>query len=240
MHPNTVPGLQDWLTYPPEWGPTEWGPIPFLPDNDVLVRRMQKQWGGLSSYRCGRAAERMQWGLGPGTRGAAAGGAEFVQVEQSGGLPAYRCSGMGVHRNGSAKRVQRCCLLFEHAIVNTQSCTCHPCIILTWGGCSGAAVSPSCRAAACPSTHRGIMSPACESLHACACLHTHRGIMSSACACLHTHRGIMSSASACLHAHRGIMTSASGQLVVPGLKAGNVYIGVQVRPLFFASTGLHA
>lgn len=29
---------QAWLTYPPEWGPSEWGPIPFLPDNDVLVR----------------------------------------------------------------------------------------------------------------------------------------------------------------------------------------------------------
>ncbi|KAF5843565.1 CobN/magnesium chelatase [Dunaliella salina] len=37
--------------YPPDWGPSEWGPIPFLPDNDVLVKRMQKQWGDLSSYR---------------------------------------------------------------------------------------------------------------------------------------------------------------------------------------------
>ena len=39
------------LTYPPEWGPTEWGPIPFLPDNDILVEKMEKQWGNLSTYR---------------------------------------------------------------------------------------------------------------------------------------------------------------------------------------------
>jgi hypothetical protein len=42
---------QEWLTYPPEWGPTEWGPIPFLPDNDILVQRMEKQWGELRGYR---------------------------------------------------------------------------------------------------------------------------------------------------------------------------------------------
>jgi len=43
--------LKEWLTYPPDWGPTEWGPIPFLPDNDILVQRMEKQWGELRGYR---------------------------------------------------------------------------------------------------------------------------------------------------------------------------------------------
>ena len=43
--------LKDALSYPPDWGPTEWGPIPFLPDNDILVQRMEKQWGDLRSYR---------------------------------------------------------------------------------------------------------------------------------------------------------------------------------------------
>jgi magnesium chelatase subunit H len=43
--------LRDWLTYPPEWGPSEWGPIPFLPDNDLLVQRMEAQWGPLYRYR---------------------------------------------------------------------------------------------------------------------------------------------------------------------------------------------
>eukprot|EP00955_Chlamydomonas_euryale_P118565 366549-Chlamydomonas_euryale.AAC.12 len=43
--------LKGWLKYPEEWGPTEWGPIPYLPDNDVLVQRMEKQWGDLRSYR---------------------------------------------------------------------------------------------------------------------------------------------------------------------------------------------
>jgi hypothetical protein len=43
--------LKEQLTFPPEWGPTEWGPIPFLPDNDVLVKRMEAQWGELRSYR---------------------------------------------------------------------------------------------------------------------------------------------------------------------------------------------
>ena len=33
------------------WGPTEWGPIPFLPENDILVTRMEKQWGELRGYR---------------------------------------------------------------------------------------------------------------------------------------------------------------------------------------------
>lgn len=44
--------LASMLTYPAEWGPTEWGPIPFLPDNDVLVQKMEKQWGDLRTYRC--------------------------------------------------------------------------------------------------------------------------------------------------------------------------------------------
>lgn len=39
------------LTYPPEWGPTEWGPIPFLPEPDVLVSSMERQWGDLAAYR---------------------------------------------------------------------------------------------------------------------------------------------------------------------------------------------
>lgn len=43
--------LRDMLTFPPTWGPTEWGPIPYLPDDDTLVKRMESQWGTLSSYR---------------------------------------------------------------------------------------------------------------------------------------------------------------------------------------------
>lgn len=39
------------LTYPTEWGPSEWGPIPFLPDNDVLVQRLEHQWGDVRRYR---------------------------------------------------------------------------------------------------------------------------------------------------------------------------------------------
>ena len=39
------------LTYPDSWGPTEWGPIPFLPERDVLVTNMERQWGQLDSYR---------------------------------------------------------------------------------------------------------------------------------------------------------------------------------------------
>ena len=39
-----------WLNFPESWGPTEWGPIPFPPDDDVLVRRMEKAWGPLGSY----------------------------------------------------------------------------------------------------------------------------------------------------------------------------------------------
>jgi magnesium chelatase subunit H len=47
----TAPQLKSLLMYPESWGPTEWGPIPFLPDNDILVKRMEKQWGDLRSYR---------------------------------------------------------------------------------------------------------------------------------------------------------------------------------------------
>lgn len=43
--------LKQMLTYPPDWGPTEWGPIPFLPEADVLVSSMERQWGELASYR---------------------------------------------------------------------------------------------------------------------------------------------------------------------------------------------
>lgn len=43
--------LKETLTYPFGWGPTEWGPIPFLPDSDVLVQRIEKQWGDLTRYR---------------------------------------------------------------------------------------------------------------------------------------------------------------------------------------------
>eukprot|EP00878_Enallax_costatus_P008487 GHUV01008871.1.p1 GENE.GHUV01008871.1~~GHUV01008871.1.p1 ORF type:complete len:841 (+),score=266.38 GHUV01008871.1:478-3000(+) len=43
--------LRDLLTFPHTWGPTEWGPIPYLPDEDALVRRMERQWGNLLSYR---------------------------------------------------------------------------------------------------------------------------------------------------------------------------------------------
>ena len=39
------------LTYPGGWGPTEWGPIPFLPERDVLVANLERQWGQLDSYR---------------------------------------------------------------------------------------------------------------------------------------------------------------------------------------------
>lgn len=43
--------LKQHLSYPAEWGPTEWGPIPFLPQPDVLVRNMERQWGDLDKYR---------------------------------------------------------------------------------------------------------------------------------------------------------------------------------------------
>lgn len=43
--------LKEMLTYPASWGPTEWGPIPFLPEPDVLVSSMERQWGDLAAYR---------------------------------------------------------------------------------------------------------------------------------------------------------------------------------------------
>ena len=45
--------LKSMLRFPSEWGPTEWGPIPFLPEPDVLVRRMENQWGELGKFRAG-------------------------------------------------------------------------------------------------------------------------------------------------------------------------------------------
>lgn len=46
----TAAQLKGMLTFPKDWGPTEWGPIPFLPENDILVRRMESQWGPLDQY----------------------------------------------------------------------------------------------------------------------------------------------------------------------------------------------
>ncbi|KAG2494735.1 hypothetical protein HYH03_007247 [Edaphochlamys debaryana] len=43
--------LKELLTYPQDWGPSEWGPVPYLPDPDVLVTRMERQWGDLRVYR---------------------------------------------------------------------------------------------------------------------------------------------------------------------------------------------
>ena len=40
--------LREWLSFPREWGPTEWGPIPLLPPSDILVRRMESNWGSLN------------------------------------------------------------------------------------------------------------------------------------------------------------------------------------------------
>jgi magnesium chelatase subunit H len=40
----SVAQLKEWLTFPSRWGPTEWGPIPFLPEPDVLVARMEANW----------------------------------------------------------------------------------------------------------------------------------------------------------------------------------------------------
>lgn len=45
--------LKELLTFPSRWGPTEWGPIPFLPEADVLVQRMEHQWGELGKFRAG-------------------------------------------------------------------------------------------------------------------------------------------------------------------------------------------
>lgn len=43
--------LKGYLRYPEEWGPTEWGPIPFLPSNNILIEKLEKQWGNLNSYK---------------------------------------------------------------------------------------------------------------------------------------------------------------------------------------------
>ena len=43
--------LREALEFPPDTGPSDWGPLPYLPDPDVLVQRMEGQWGDLSSYR---------------------------------------------------------------------------------------------------------------------------------------------------------------------------------------------
>ena len=43
--------LREALTFPPDSGPSDWGPLPYLPDPDVLVQRMEAQWGDLGSYR---------------------------------------------------------------------------------------------------------------------------------------------------------------------------------------------
>jgi len=45
--------LKEMLTFPEEWGPTEWGPIPFLPEKDILVQKMERQWGDVQKYRSG-------------------------------------------------------------------------------------------------------------------------------------------------------------------------------------------
>jgi len=42
--------LAAWLRFDPSWGPSEWGPLPYLPDNDALVARMEAQWGDLSKH----------------------------------------------------------------------------------------------------------------------------------------------------------------------------------------------
>lgn len=43
--------LRAMLSFPADWGPDQWGPLPYLPDSDVLVRRMERQWGDLDKYR---------------------------------------------------------------------------------------------------------------------------------------------------------------------------------------------
>ena len=43
--------LKEALAFPQGWGPSEWGPMPYLPDPNTLVQRMESQWGDLDSYR---------------------------------------------------------------------------------------------------------------------------------------------------------------------------------------------
>ena len=56
--------LKQMLTYPADWGPTEWGPIPFLPEPDILVSSMERQWGDLAAYR-GIATSASGWSAPP-------------------------------------------------------------------------------------------------------------------------------------------------------------------------------
>lgn len=42
--------LKKWLAFPKSWGPSEWGPIPFLPESDVLIKKMEAAWGPLENY----------------------------------------------------------------------------------------------------------------------------------------------------------------------------------------------
>jgi len=45
--------LKDWLRFPATWGPTEWGPIDYLPSKDILVDRLERQWGDLGAQSPG-------------------------------------------------------------------------------------------------------------------------------------------------------------------------------------------
>merc|ERR1719482_2346105 len=45
--------LKDWLRFPATWGPTEWGPINYLPSRDILVDRLERQWGNLGTQSPG-------------------------------------------------------------------------------------------------------------------------------------------------------------------------------------------
>lgn len=43
--------LKESLGFPQSWGPNEWGPIPFLPDSNILIDKMEKAWGALGKQR---------------------------------------------------------------------------------------------------------------------------------------------------------------------------------------------
>ena len=54
--PHTLPFLPDTpplrdMRLPAHYTPIVAGPIPFLPDKDVLVQRLERQWGELGRYR---------------------------------------------------------------------------------------------------------------------------------------------------------------------------------------------
>ena len=34
--------LKELLSWPFDWGPADWGPLPYLPEHDTLVRKMEK------------------------------------------------------------------------------------------------------------------------------------------------------------------------------------------------------